>query len=516
MNLVKRVALGLAAPVLALVVAGIVASLVLLATGDDVAGFWDVLFTWPKGRNIVNILNASAILYISGVAAAIGFRMNLFNIGVEGQYRVASFAAAAFAGAAWLPGKLNTVAAVIVAMLAGAAWAGIAGILRTTRGVSEVISTIMLNAIAALARRLLPDQARARPPATRARPRRSTRAAGSAASRSSRDSPTKLYGLSLIAVVVGVLFWLLLNRTRFGFDLRAAGASETAAVASGVNVKKMIVIAMLMSGAVAGLIGMPTLFGDAHNYGSSFQTGIGFAGIAVALLGRNNPIGIAFGALIFAFLTEQGNLLNILVRVSPDIVAVTQGVILMAVVIAYEIVRRYRVRLEQASVAEQLAESRTDPEQPKEASPHERRHRHGPAAARDPRGAEARRNRIYLYILGGFVLLSLVRVVSGADQLTSSGTLAVTLTAAMPIALAGLGGLWSERAGVVNIGLEGMMIVGTHRGRLLHLPLRRSSPASSARSSSACSAVRCTRWPPWCSASTTSSPASRSTSSPRA
>ena len=128
-------------------VAGIVASLVLLSTGDDVAGFWDVLFTWPKGRNIVNILNATAILYISGVAAAIGFRMNLFNIGVEGQYRVATFAAAAFAGAAWLPGKLNTIVAILIAMVAGALWAGIAGLLRTTRGVSEVISTIMLNAI---------------------------------------------------------------------------------------------------------------------------------------------------------------------------------------------------------------------------------------------------------------------------------------------------------------------------------------------------------------------------------
>ena len=180
------------------------------------------------------------------------------------------------------------------------------------------------------------------------------------------DSPSKLFGLSLIAVVVGVLFWVLLNRTRFGFDLRAAGRSETAAVASGVDVKKMIVISMLLSGAVAGLIGMPTLFGDAHNYGSSFQTGIGFLGIAVALLGRNSPVGIAFGALIFAFLNEQGNLLNIYVGVSPDIVAVTQGVIVMAVVIAYQVVARYRERLEQTSVAEQLADDRPTPDQPKE------------------------------------------------------------------------------------------------------------------------------------------------------
>jgi len=347
-NLARRAALGLAAPVLALVVAGVVASLVLLGTGDDVAGFWSTLMTWPQGRNIVNILNASAILYISGVAAAIGFRMNLFNIGVEGQYRVAAFAAAAFAGAGWLPGKLNTVVAILVAMLAGALWAGIAGLLRTTRGVSEVISTIMLNAIAGslvgyFLTRIGTSTGNSRSTTTI---QEESRVGGITVF---ADSPTKLFGLSLVAILVGALFWLLLNRTRFGFDLRASGASESAAVASGVDVKKMIVIAMLLSGAVAGLIGMPTLFGDAHNYGSSFQTGIGFSGIAVALLGRNNPIGIAFGALIFAFLTEQANLLNILVGISPDIVAVTQGVIVMAVVIAYEVVRRYRARLEQAA-----------------------------------------------------------------------------------------------------------------------------------------------------------------------
>jgi simple sugar transport system permease protein len=154
--------------------------------------------------------------------------------------------------------------------------------------------------------------------------------------------------------VVGVAYSVILNRTRFGFDLRATGQSETAAVASGVSVKRMIMISMLMSGAVAGLIGMPVLFGQAFNYGTSFQTGIGFAGIAVALLGRNHPLGILAGALIFAFLSEQGNLLNILAGVSPDIVGVTQGVIVMAVVIAYEVVRRYRNRLEQAAVAEQV------------------------------------------------------------------------------------------------------------------------------------------------------------------
>ncbi len=121
--------------------------------------------------------------------------------------------------------------------------------------------------------------------------------------------------------------------------------------------KRMVVISMLLSGAVAGLIGMPTLFGDAHNYGSSFQVGLGFTGIAVALLGRNSPVGIAFAALIFAFLDDRSGLLNILAGISPEIIAVTQGLIVLAVVIAYEIVRRYRVNLEQAAVARQVLDS---------------------------------------------------------------------------------------------------------------------------------------------------------------
>jgi len=357
--------MGLAAPVLAFLVAGVVASVVLLISGDDVGAFWDVMFSMPKHRNIVSILNTSAVLYLSGVAAAIGFRMNLFNIGVEGQYQLAGLAAGAFAGEAWLPGPFNTVGAIVVAMITGALWAGIAGILRATRGVSEVISTIMLNAIAGslIAYCILQigvDTGNAR------NTKQIPEGARVGTIEVFGDSPTQLFGLSLLAIVVGIAFWVLLNRTRFGFDLRASGASETAAVASGVNVKRMVVIAMLMSGAVAGLVGLPVMFSDSFSYGSSFQTGLGFTGIAVALLGRNNPVGIAFGALVFAFLTEQATLLNILAGISPDIVKVTQGVILMAVVIAYEVVRRYRVRLEQASVAERLAESRPAPEQPKE------------------------------------------------------------------------------------------------------------------------------------------------------
>ncbi|MBA3265050.1 MAG: ABC transporter permease [Nocardioidaceae bacterium] len=351
----RKVALSMAAPLLAFGVAGLVTTLILLGAGDKPADFWNTILSWPENRNLVNILNYSAILYLSGLAAAIGFRMNLFNIGVEGQYIVATFAAAVFAGQAFLPGAFNTMATIFVAMAAGAAWAGIAGLLRVTRGVSEVISTIMLNAIAlALVAYLL----------RRAGSREGQAIVTDEIPESSwvpnislfPDSVTKFFGLGVLALVAGVAFSILLNRTRFGFNLRATGQAETAAVASGVDVKRMVLYSMLLSGAVAGLIGMPQLFGSSHQYGSTIQTGIGFTGIAVALLGRNSPWGIAAGALIFAYLTEQANPLGIVAGISPDIIAVTQGVVVLSVVIAYEVVRRYRVSLEQQEVAQALSE----------------------------------------------------------------------------------------------------------------------------------------------------------------
>jgi simple sugar transport system permease protein len=159
-------------------------------------------------------------------------------------------------------------------------------------------------------------------------------------------------------VVAGVAFAVMLDRTRFGFDLRATGQSESAAVASGVDVRRMVVYSMLLSGAVAGLIGMPELFGASHAYGSTIQSGIGFTGIAVALLGRNSPWGIAVGAFIFAYLNQQASPLGIEADISTEIIAVTQGVVVLSVVIAYEVVRRARVRAEQADVARQLRRQR--------------------------------------------------------------------------------------------------------------------------------------------------------------
>ena len=316
-------------------------------------------------RTFVNSLNSATTYYLAAVAVAIGFRMRLFNIGVDGQYRLAAMMAAALASSSFmagLPSFVRITATIVVAMAVGAFWAGIAAFLKVTRGVSEVISTIMLNAVATglISFLLSPDRMGATVPNDR---RTATIPVdGHVTGFTYQGSTSKIYGLIFLAVLVGFLYWFVLTRTRFGFELRATGMSESAAVASGVSVKRMVLASMLISGAAAGLIGLPELLGNAYTYSSqNFPSLIGFTGIAVALLGRNHPIGMAVAALLWGFLDNTANSLDV-AGVPKEIVAIMQGVIVLSVVVAYELVRRYRVKLEQRDVGRALGTTKTPDE----------------------------------------------------------------------------------------------------------------------------------------------------------
>ncbi|MGL5808713.1 MAG: ABC transporter permease [Nocardioides sp.] len=347
--LIGRALALVAAPLLALMVAAIATSVVLVVAGAPLGEFWEVITRPPTGRSWINIVNQSSMIFMAAMAAAVGFRMNLFNIGVEGQYTVASYLAALVAGFALFPGKLNIAVAIVVAMATGAIWAGIAGLLKVTRGVSEVISTIMLNAIAiTLVGWAVNTYGDKYGQGRRTTPLEESSTLAGWELFEARDG--RVWSLAVLAVLVGVVMWFLIGRTRFGFDLRATGLNEDAAVASGVEVKKMVVISMLISGAIAGLIWMPALFGGADYYGSPFQRGLGFTGIAVALLGRNRPLGVAIGAVLFAWLNEQANPLGLLAGISPSVVQISQGVVVLAVVIAYELVRRRLAAAEQRAL----------------------------------------------------------------------------------------------------------------------------------------------------------------------
>jgi simple sugar transport system permease protein len=355
-----KVILAVAAPVLAVVVAMTLSSAIVLASGKNPFEAFRLMFEYSANADTqVLIINRATMYYLAAVAVAIGFRMNLFNIGVDGQYRLAAMLAAAVGGAVTLPGPLHITLVMVVAVLVGAAWAGIAGLLKTRRGVSEVVSTIMLNSIATALiaylmrdsllgfRREGSDNLTTEPLAD------SAWFPGIPIDVDGRQM--EIYGMVFVAAAVGIGFHLLLNRTRFGFDLRAAGASESAAVASGVDTKRMVLYSMLISGGLAGLIGLPQLLGESHSYGLiDFPAGYGFTGIAIALLGRNNPVGIAFGALLWAFLDRSAPNLDFN-GFEKEIATIMQGLIVISVVVVYELVRRWGLRRQQQQVGEQLA-----------------------------------------------------------------------------------------------------------------------------------------------------------------
>lgn len=352
----SRVAFPVVAATIALAFAAAVTSAVLAATGaNPLVAFGQMVAYGSQPDSVVNIINRGTTYYLSAVAVAIGFRMKLFNIGVDGQYRLAAMLAAAFAGFVALPPVLSQLATIAVAALVGALWAGIAGVLKVARGVSEVISTIMLNFISTgiIAFLLRPSLFAVEVQGSNNLGTPTIPPSGRVPGIPYPGAGLQVFGLIVLAIGVGIAFAVVVNRTRFGFDLRAAGLSTPAAVASGVDVRRMTLNAMMLSGAVAGLLGMPQLLGAAYTYALDFPTGLGFIGIAIALLGRNHPVGIAFAALLWAFLDQSAQILD-LSGIAKEIVVITQAAVVLSVVVVYEVVHRFVLAQQQRAVGEQL------------------------------------------------------------------------------------------------------------------------------------------------------------------
>jgi general nucleoside transport system permease protein len=356
----------LAAPILALVLAFVVSAILLVASGNSPGDMLKVVtdegFTV---RSLIATLNRAAPYYLAGVAVAIGFKMNLFNIGVEGQYRLAALVAAAVGAAVSLPAPIHLALILITAMVVGLAWASIAGVLRATRGVSEVISTIMLNAIALGLTPYLLEQFFRAPKKSATDYAKVTETIPSSGRFPSLNSAIDKIGIQapqgsslqsfiFVAVAVGVLYYVLIWRTRFGFDLRASGGNPFAAAASGVDARRMIITAMALSGAVAGLVGLNTVLSSTGYYSADVVVrGLGFTGIAIALLGRNNPIGIAFAAPLWAFMDVLQTPLA-RAELPKEIVPIMQAIIVLSVVIAYEVIRRLVARQQAQEIGTDL------------------------------------------------------------------------------------------------------------------------------------------------------------------
>ncbi|MGH9132971.1 MAG: ABC transporter permease [Ilumatobacteraceae bacterium] len=339
------------APVIAGAVAVAVSSLALLLSGNSprtaFSEMWRVL---DSTESMVLILNKGAWYYVAGVSVAIGFKMGLFNIGADGQYRLGALFAAYLGAKADLPPFLHVPYIVAIAVLVGAAWAAIPGILKVTRNVNEVISTIMLNFVATgLTAWLLNEYFRNRTSGSLVAETRVIPKSGRIPSLNSLfeaigfhfGTGVVLQGFVVVAILVGIGYYVLLFRSRYGFELRVSGVNPAAAKASGVNPKRMVLVTIMLSGAVAGLIGMGPLLSDAqyYRYGDQFPFTLGFTGLSLALLGRNNPVGIALAAIVWAGI-ERGTQPLSIIGIPQEIGIILQGSFLLSAVIVFEVFSR--------------------------------------------------------------------------------------------------------------------------------------------------------------------------------
>jgi general nucleoside transport system permease protein len=349
---------GIAIPVATVVLAFLLGGLVVLATGHNpLLAYHDIFngagLNWifhpttstqgAAGYNLTQTLLQSTTLIFTGLAVAFAFRCGMFNIGGEGQYLVglvvANWVGVSFASMSTLP---HVLIAVVAATLAGAAWAGIAGVLKATTGAHEVISTIMLNWIAIYAATWLFGDGG---PLQNSLPGQSTVPVSNDVAHTAQLPViwgTKGFqGLDIgffIAIAALVVFWALINRTTLGYEVRAVGFNPDAAAYGGINVKKNLIRAMAISGAFAGLGGAVDMLGYLYHYGSldvqnSAAGGVGFIGIAVALLGRNTAVGVFLGSVLFGGLiygTTQGLTSNVIQpELASNLTLIIQGLVVL-------------------------------------------------------------------------------------------------------------------------------------------------------------------------------------------
>ncbi len=272
----------------------------------------------------------------TGLAVAIAFHARLFNIGGEGQAYVAGIGAAiACLLIPWPHWSLALLATTILAALFGAAWAAIPAYLQAKRGSHIVITTIMFNFIAASLMIYVLNNIFTIPGSAETASVRFPEAthlpnAGAFAGFLGFRTSTPLNVSFFIALLAAFGLWLLIWRTRLGYEIRAFGHSETAAVYAGINPVKITMIAMLISGALAGMMAINAVQGESEQLRLDFVAGAGFVGIAVALMGRSHPAGVCLAALLFGMLYQGGAELAFeMPAISREMILVIQALVIL-------------------------------------------------------------------------------------------------------------------------------------------------------------------------------------------
>jgi general nucleoside transport system permease protein len=327
-------------PLINLVVAFAVAGLVVMLVGENPFRAAGIMIEGAFGsaRNIAYTLYYSTSFIFTGLAVAVAFHGGLFNIGGEGQAYVGGLGVAlvVLMFDAILPWWLTFPLAIMGAAIVGAAWAFIPAYLQAKRGSHIVITTIMFNFIAAsLMVYLLVGPLK---PVGQMAPQTRTFLEGGqlpklnfvfdALGFTVRSSP---FNMSFIlALVCAFLVWLLIWRTKLGYEIRTQGHSPKAARYAGIGEARIVIITMLISGALAGMMALNPVMGDQNRLQLDFVTGAGFIGIAVALMGRSHPAGIVPAAILFGMLYQGGAELAFeMPTISRDMIVIIQGLVIL-------------------------------------------------------------------------------------------------------------------------------------------------------------------------------------------
>ena len=337
----QRVEEALLPPLVALLVALVVGDILILLVGQSPGAVYRLMLsgTWGNWYGFGQVLYKATTLLCTGLAVALALRAGMFNIGAEGQLAAGGFAAAVMGLVlpAGTPGILAVPLCIGAALTAGGLVGAVPGVMKARFGAHEVIVTIMLNFIVLaflnwiVASHLhVPETLHT--PAMRA---------GTLSRLMDWISPfhgSAANASLLIAIAAAVVVGWMLFRTRAGYELRAAGLQPDAAEYGGVRVGRVWIKAFVISGALAGLGGINYTLGYKHYYEEGFSGGAGFLGIAVALVGRNHPLGVVIAAFLFATLSQGGLAIHALVP--KQMVEVLQGVVILAVAAAVPEVRR--------------------------------------------------------------------------------------------------------------------------------------------------------------------------------
>jgi len=319
--------------ILPVLCAFLVGAVLIVISGNNPVEAYKAMFAGAlSGKNeIYNTLFCATPIIVTGLAIAVSFKANLFNMGVEGQMLLGAFAAAyvgfTFQG---LPPVILITMCIIAAVIAGGLFALIPGILKGKFDVNEMVVTIMLNYVAVLFTDYLTNFVFYSGDGYAA-----TFAIAESAYLPRFMKTSQLNYAFIIALVMVVLVFYMFKYTKLGLEIKSIGFNLLFSEASGMKTRKNAIVIMVISGMLAGVAGAGEILGVHHRFISGFSPGYGWDGMTIALLGKNNPIGILFAAIFFGILKNGGSTMEIMVGVPRSLISIIQGLIIFFLAVDY-------------------------------------------------------------------------------------------------------------------------------------------------------------------------------------